>query len=101
MLPNASKNLSISWDNYNTTLAVLALLQTQVHIAIQQYFRSTACEEYDFINVTSLADTPKVNVCELAVFLTSGGSKYVRMKYRKRGHFISLIIKSQDFENCT
>jgi hypothetical protein len=50
----------------------------------------------------SLIGTPKVNVCELSVFLKRGiieGFKYVRMTFRKRGHFINLTEKSPEPKN--
>jgi hypothetical protein len=64
---------------------------------MQQYFRYTTCNDYDFknkqltSNITSLTDTPKVNVHKLTPILKQEyiieGFKYVRMKFRKRGHF--------------
>jgi hypothetical protein len=70
-----------------------------VHLTIQQYFRRSACRNYDFGNVTSLTDTPKVNVSELEVLLKredsknilKKDSKYVRIKFKKR-HFINVTI---------
>jgi hypothetical protein len=51
----------------------------------------------------SLTSTPEVNVHKLTFVLKkeyiTEGFKYVRMKFRKREHFINLTEKSLDIKN--
>jgi hypothetical protein len=52
--------------------------------------------------VTSFTGTPKVNVRKLTIVSKQEyiieGFKYVRMKFRKKGHFVNLTEKSPNIK---